>query len=567
MKYLPAEWKEIVFHNDLKDLTCRLDFAPEDLNRPNDQILKYILKNGSTVWIRCRRMIIRDDKGAPKRMLGVNANITEIKEHEERTNNLKRRLDLIFKGTSDSMAFINIQVDGVFKYDFVNNAFLQQYSLSEDKVIGKSPISIFGHNSGNRIIKLCKECIKKGEIVDFEDDFEALGLKFCLKTTMIPVEDGDMKGIIVSQKDVTETKQLKLALQLEKNNVDAIFEASTMAMLALDESTNIVSANKAAIEMCGGTSTDILYHRPGNAMNCVYSDEDPRGCGFAPSCPICPLRCGVESLLESNGGSINNAEVAVILKRDGRPQNVWLNVNAQTMVIGGKKRICVSLEDITRSKKMTKELEAYQKKLVKTNSALVKRLQQMLDALSNITEMRDAYTAGHQNRVAELAVAISSKLGLSEERILNISYGARIHDIGKVFIASEILNKPGRITELEFKLLQTHVENGYAIVKSIDFAPQIHEMILQHHERLDGTGYPRGAAGDEIILESRILAVADVVEAMNSDRPYRPALGIDVALEELQTHKGGRFDPIVVDACVELFKSGSFSFKPIEKHR
>lgn len=194
------------------------------------------------------------------------------------------------------------------------------------------------------------------------------------------------------------------------------------------------------------------------------------------------------------------------------------------------------------------------------NIKLSQRLHQSVLAISKIGEMRDVYTAGHQKRVQELAVEIAHHMGLSDEAIMNISYGALIHDIGKIYIASDILNKPGKITNLEFQILQTHAEHGFEIVKEIDFPEEIPAMIYQHHERLDGTGYPQGLSGGAILLESRILAVADVVEAMTSHRPYRPALGIEAALEEIELHKGTRYDANIVDICTGLFKEKNFSF-------
>jgi HD-GYP domain-containing protein (c-di-GMP phosphodiesterase class II) len=151
-------------------------------------------------------------------------------------------------------------------------------------------------------------------------------------------------------------------------------------------------------------------------------------------------------------------------------------------------------------------------------------------------------------------------MGMSEEEIKNISMGALIHDIGKINIASDILNKPGKITNLEYQMLQTHVEQGYEVINEIDFPLQIKTMILQHHERLDGSGYPQRLEGDQIILESRILAVADVVEAMTSHRPYRAALGIDAALEEIAKYRGKRYDCDVVDICLQLFREKGFRF-------
>ncbi len=202
----------------------------------------------------------------------------------------------------------------------------------------------------------------------------------------------------------------------------------------------------------------------------------------------------------------------------------------------------------------------YENEVRESRSILERRLQQTIYIISRIGELRDVYTAGHQKRVRDLAVSIAKELGLSQSAIMNLSYGALIHDIGKIYIASDILNKPGKITNLEYQILQTHSEQGYNIVKEVDFPDAIPVMIYQHHERLDGSGYPQGLSGDQIIIESRILAVADVVEAMSSYRPYRPALGIDEALKEIMTHKGKKYDNTVVDICIQLFKEKNFKF-------
>lgn len=201
----------------------------------------------------------------------------------------------------------------------------------------------------------------------------------------------------------------------------------------------------------------------------------------------------------------------------------------------------------------------YKKQLEETNITLVKRIQQSIRTISRIGELRDVYTAGHQKRVSELSCAIAKEMGLSDDLIENISLGALIHDIGKICIASEILNKPGNITDLEYQMLQTHVEQGYSVLSEIDFSDKIKMMIYQHHERLDGSGYPQKLKGEQIILESRILAVADVVEAMTSHRPYRPALGIEMAMNEIAANRGTKFDPNVVDVCMKLF-SEKWSF-------
>jgi putative nucleotidyltransferase with HDIG domain len=182
--------------------------------------------------------------------------------------------------------------------------------------------------------------------------------------------------------------------------------------------------------------------------------------------------------------------------------------------------------------------------------------QQVLKTLSMTTELRDPYTAGHQRRVADLAVAIAKELGLDEARQETLRIACILHDIGKIVVPTEILSKPGPLNRLEMELVKSHSRVGYEILKEIDFPREIEDIVLQHHERLDGSGYPAGLQGDEIILEARIIAVADIVEAVTFHRPYRPGLGMNKALEEISRDRGKGLDPVVVDACHSLLRKG-----------
>jgi putative nucleotidyltransferase with HDIG domain len=197
---------------------------------------------------------------------------------------------------------------------------------------------------------------------------------------------------------------------------------------------------------------------------------------------------------------------------------------------------------------------------VKKGKAKLRRsLEATIEAIGAALESRDPYTGGHQRRVADLAAAIARGMGLPEDKVEGIHFGALIHDLGKIRVPAEILAKPTRLSRLEFELIKEHPQAGYEIVKNIDFPWPVAAMVHQHHERLDGSGYPQGLKGDAIALEARILAVADVVEAMASHRPYRPGLGIEAALKEIADKRGTAFCADAVDACLRLFREGRFS--------
>lgn len=185
-------------------------------------------------------------------------------------------------------------------------------------------------------------------------------------------------------------------------------------------------------------------------------------------------------------------------------------------------------------------------------------LTQTIEAMALATEVRDPYTAGHQKRVADLARAIGERMGLEASRLDGLHIGALIHDVGKLYVPSEILSRPGTLNEVEYELIKTHAEMGYEICRDIDFPWPVAEMVLQHHERVDGSGYPRGLKGEAIMLEARIIAVADTVESTASHRPYRTGLGVEHALEVIRAARGIALDRDVVDACIALFETEDY---------
>ena len=207
--------------------------------------------------------------------------------------------------------------------------------------------------------------------------------------------------------------------------------------------------------------------------------------------------------------------------------------------------------EIDNGKRMQMELQHGFENLKKVMNSTVQ-------AITRTIDKRDPYTSGHQHRVADLSRTIAREIGFSENEIEGIYIAAAIHDIGKISIPAEILSKPVQLSDIELRLIQAHSETGYDILKGIKFPWPIAEIVLQHHERLNGSGYPRGLAGDDVLMAARIIGVADVVETMASHRPYRPSIGIDKALEEITQNKGVLYEPLVVDACLKIFNNKEF---------
>lgn len=220
--------------------------------------------------------------------------------------------------------------------------------------------------------------------------------------------------------------------------------------------------------------------------------------------------------------------------------------------------------ELVQSNKLLKiEIEnrkRMQQELQQSYETIKKAMHSTIRAISMTVEKRDPYTSGHQQRVADLTKAIAQELKLSAGQIESIYMAAAIHDIGKISLPAEILVKPSQLSDIEISLIQAHAQAGYDILKGIEFPWPIADIVLQHHERMDGSGYPQGLAGDEILFEARIIGVADVVETMASHRPYRPSIGTDKALEEIARNKGILYDPLAVDACLKLFNDKKFKF-------
>lgn len=206
------------------------------------------------------------------------------------------------------------------------------------------------------------------------------------------------------------------------------------------------------------------------------------------------------------------------------------------------------------NERLIKKLEKKVLDLEKSEKRLRKTIEDTIYTIGKIAETRDPYTSGHQKNVSQIATFVAQEMKLPKDKIEGIRIASLVHDIGKISVPAEILNKPIKLSDIEFNLIKDHSQTGHDILKSIEFPWPVARIVLQHHERLNGSGYPQGLKGEDILLEARIIGVADVIDAMSSHRPYRPALGIDAALEEISQNKGILYDPKVVDACLKLFK-------------
>lgn len=338
--------------------------------------------------------------------------------------------------------------------------------------------------------------------------------------------------------DITARKQTEDELRKTRNRAQKYLDVAGVILVALNERGEITLINRRGCRILG------------------YNEEELLGKNWFDVCLPERERAKLKSMYEKwLAGGLRDFEYwenAVLTRSGERRIIAWHNIplyDDRGVAIG----TLSSGEDITERKRAERELQRSLDKLRRAMGGIIQ-------AMALTVETRDPYTAGHQRRVADLARAIATEMGLSEERIDGIRMAGVIHDLGKISVPAEILSKPGKLTDIEFGLIKNHPRVGYDILKAIDFPWPVAKIVLQHHERIDGSGYPLGLKGEEILMEARILAVADVVEAMASHRPYRPAFGITRALEEIIRYKGVLYDSDVVDACVKLFTVKGYNF-------
>jgi PAS domain S-box-containing protein/putative nucleotidyltransferase with HDIG domain len=334
--------------------------------------------------------------------------------------------------------------------------------------------------------------------------------------------------------DVESHLMTEKALERSIGDYKRLFDSSPAGIYQVNFRTGkYIKANNVVCEYHGCSQNEITSHSPIELLT-----EESRALLFD--------RLNRMSL----GEDVTDTPEYELTLNDGKRMWVQLsskNIHDSDGVMGAD----VVAHDITSLKRTE---EKYQQTVKSLRKAFGTIIQVMVSAI----ETRDPYTSGHQIRTADLARAVATEMKLSEEKIEAIRLAGVIHDIGKLGIPSEILSKPAKLTNLEFSLIKEHPQKGYAILKNIESPWPLSQIVYQHHERMDGSGYPRQLKGEEILLEARILAVADVVESMSSHRPYRPALGINAALEEIEKNREKLYDANVVDACLKLFRDKGY---------
>lgn len=344
-------------------------------------------------------------------------------------------------------------------------------------------------------------------------------------------------------------------MELETNG-----DASSPLILVVDDDDDIrdilsygitASGCRCMTAGSGESALNLLEHEP---IEVVVSDVQMYGMSGLELCRLIKADFDADVIIIT--GLINNFAYEEIIA-DGASDFIEKPIRLAEIV--------ARLKRVLNERKTRGKLKETARELRSNADRIQKAMEGFVQAISLAVEMRDPYTAGHQIRVADLACSIAQEMGFSEDRIYGLRMASVIHDLGKITIPGEILCKPGRLSGPEYEMIKTHVQSGYDILKKIDFPWPLADIVIQHHERLDGSGYPKGLSGEQILMEAKILSVCDVFETIGSHRPYRPSLGMKKAMDELTENRGRLYDADVVDVCLGLVDGAGYQLKGTKK--
>ncbi|HEU0219556.1 MAG TPA: PAS domain S-box protein [Gallionella sp.] len=493
----------------------------------------------------------------------------------------------LLDGTTDSVFVADF--DGNFVY--LNEAAWKTRGYTRDELMAMNLHALDAPEYEKLIDTRIRELMKKGQGTFESAHRRKDGSIMPIEVSARIIESGGRKLVLAAARDITERRQNEEAL-IHTNLALMTLSANNEALVrATSEEELLQSSTRAIVEQGGYCMARVSYadDNPEKSLRRVawagagedFFAEQPLTWadtekGQAPIARA--IRSGMPQVCRDIAGDPGFAPWKDAARAQGYVSNIGLPLSDGSRIFGGlsiysSEKNAFGDEDAKLLTRLANNLAygiitlraraehrlAGQKKL-EAGIHLKDVLEDAIGAIAATLEQRDPYTAGHQRRVAQLAAAIAEEMGLAHEVLEGIHFGGLIHDLGKISVPAEILGKPGRLTDIEFGIIQVHAEAGYQIVKNIDFPWPVADMIHQHHERLDGSGYPQGLKGVEIALEARILAVADVVEAMSANRPYRPGFGMDAAIEEITRCRGTQLDAMAVDACLRVIREKGFVF-------
>ncbi|MEW6001082.1 MAG: HD domain-containing phosphohydrolase [Nitrospirota bacterium] len=469
--------------------------------------------------------------------------ITELRKSEAETKRaeelerLRRQNELILNSAGEGIFGLDLQGN----HTFVNPSAARMLGYEVEELIGLHSHTIWHHSKADGSPYPEEECLiykayKEGSVHHATDEvfWRRDNTIFPVEYTSTPIkEGGKLVGAVVTFMDITERRQVEETLRESEERYRKLIQQSIEAIYMFDPETKLIlEANTAFLDLLGypaeEATTLTLY-------DFVAHEKES-------------IDAHIQQILTSGAITIGER----LWRRKDRSL-IDVRVTASKLHQKGRDICFVVARDITERRRAEEALRESFKKLQRT-------VEGTIQAIAKIIEIWDPFTAGHERRVTQLACAVAREMNLSEKQIEAIHIAGLLHDIGKITIPADILSKHGKINENELDIMRRHVHVGYEILKEVEFNRLVAQIVLQHHERMDGSGYPQNLAGDKILLEARILGVADAVEAMTSPRPHRPPLGIKKTLVEIFKGKSTLFDPEVVDACIKVFTERGFNF-------
>jgi PAS domain S-box-containing protein len=477
----------------------------------------------------------------------VQCNIRDITERKLAKKAL-RESEAKYRWLLDNMADVITVIDMDLHFTYVSPSIMRMRGYTAEEATAQTFEQVMTPESLQIIAKVFEEEMQleasgtadpgRSRILDL-DEYRKDGSIVCMENHLSFLRDEAQKavGIISLTRDITERKRAEEEIVRTNTFLDSIIEnIPDMIFLKDARELRFVRFNRAGEELLGQSRDDLIGKNDYDFFPKIQADfftQKDRNVLSGKKLIDIP-----EEHIQTRGGEkILHTKKLALLNEKGEP-SFLLGIS----------------EDITERKRAEEQLR-------QTLESLRKAVNTTIQVMVSAIEARDPYTAGHQIRSANLARAIATEMGLPKEKIDGIRMAGSIHDIGTLSIPSEILTKPTKLTNLEFSLIKEHSQKGFEILKDVESPWPLAQIVYQHHERMDGSGYPRQLKGKDIIIEARILAVADVVEAMASHRPYRPSLGLNSALAEIENNKGTIYDTDAVDACLKLFREKGFQLE------
>lgn len=484
----------------------------------------------------CREKETQPTKGSAT--LSQHADATEASgTGSPSSEELPREWEVLFRSLIEA-ATVGTYIIQEGRFQYINPEYASVSGYSAEELIGTSPLDYVHPDDREQVREKAIRHLKKVDRTPYE--FRLVRKDGDIAWVLERVASAQYRGkraTVGTFLDITESKRIDEALRQRERDYQTLCECTLDGLLVIDAETfGIVFANRAAADMYGFDSVEDAIGV--NPLDFLPADEQERA-----------ARIIVEDMFEKD---LREANEFRTITRGGT--ELWVSAVGTKTEYQGRPAGLISLRDITERKEA-------EKSFVENYERLERMLGQTVGALTSAVELRDPTMAGHQRRVAHLAGAIAAEMGLPDFLVKGVHMAGLLHDVGAVWVPDGLINKPASLNQAEYEAVKAQPQMSYDILKAIEFPWPVAEIVLQHRERLDGSGYPAGLSGEDILLEARILGVAEVVEAMSFERPYRHTPGIEEALAELARNSGVLYDPAVVDASTRLFREDGYRFE------